>query len=137
MGTKWSSGSLARLSQGLLSPSRCLSPKPGWLRPVKDDTSFSHIPHTPVHQQILLILLLKKVVLHLTTFYLLHGSHPGSIHYSLWPDFLKQPPHWFLFLPFPPLVYCQHSNQKDPIEMCQLRSLFCSKPSDGFSSHPE
>ncbi|KAJ8780950.1 hypothetical protein J1605_000993 [Eschrichtius robustus] len=44
---------------------------------------------------------------------------------------------WILFGGYVAKVYCQHSNQKDPIEMCQLRSLFCSKPSDGFSSHPE
>ena len=67
----------------------------------------------------------------MTTFYLLCCSHPGSIQDSLWPDFLKQ----LVCVPSaasPPFSLLSAPRPEDPVEVCQLKSLFCSKPSSGF-----
>ena len=60
-------------------------------------TSLCLTSHSLIHPQILLILLFKYI-LNMTTFYLLCCSRPGSIHDSLRPAFLKQ----LVFVPYPP-----------------------------------
>lgn len=93
-------------------------------------TPLSLTSHSLIHPQILLILLLKYI-LNMTTFYLLCCSHPGSIHDSLWPDFLKQ----LVCVPSPPsppFSLLSAPEPEDPVEVCQLESLFCSKPSSDF-----
>ena len=92
--------------------------------------------HSLIHPQILLILLFKYI-LNMSTLYLLCCSRPGSIHESLWPDSLKE----LVCVPSPPSPHfslLSAPQPEDPAEVRQLKSLFCSKPcSDFLSSHPD
>ena len=66
--------------------------------------------HSLIHPQILLILLFKYI-LNMSTFYLLCCSRPGSIMRVCglipYKSLFVSPPH-----PHPPSVYCQHRSQK-------------------------
>lgn len=89
---------------------------------------FSHVPH-PAHQQILLTLLLTYLK---SNHFLLSPLLP--LRFSSLVSYLiswNSLPTGFCLLPFPLLVYSQHSH-RDPIKICQLMSLFCSKPPVAF-----
>ena len=123
------------LSQWLLSSSRCLGPKRGWLSPVKDDTSLSYIPQpNPSTNSVDSAIQVYPEYEHFLSLVLLP---PWFHHESLWPDSLQE----LVCVPSPPsppFSLLSALQPEDPAEVCQLKSLFCSKPcSDFLSSHPD
>lgn len=86
--------------------------------------------HSLIHPQILLILLFKYI-LNMSTLYLLCCSRPGSIHESLWPDSLKE----LVCVPSPPSPHfslLSAPQPEDPAESASAQVTFLLKTLQWF-----